>query len=144
MDIQKRKFSKKFTLFFLILLFITACSSKKELILEDFKNEITAGMTSDQVKKKLGEPERIEKDNVKAIAQRQKDAETSIDMWPSEDENFYENFFGGEKEETRYLEKLRKKSDTSYYQYQYTENKNDEKDFFIYFIDDQVVWMSFP
>ncbi|MGL4697934.1 hypothetical protein [Enterococcus larvae] len=98
----------------------------------------------DKIKSLLGEPERIEINNERAIAQRQLDAEYSIDMWPSEDENFYETFFGGEKKRAEYLEKLRQKEDTSYYQYLYTDNTSEKKEFYIYFIDNEVVWMSFP
>ncbi|MFQ7234177.1 MAG: hypothetical protein ACLRPU_04855 [Enterococcus hulanensis] len=47
--------------------------------------------------------------------------------------------------EKEYLKKLREKEKTIYYEYIYfDEESNQEEQFFVYFIDGKVAWMSFP
>ena len=121
----------------------TGCSKEKNLTLEIFKTEIHAGLTTDKVKQKIGVPNKVETNNEKVIKQRKQDAQTSIDLWPSEDSEYYTKFFGGDEKE--YLKKLREKEKTIYYEYIYfDEESNQEEQFFVYFIDGKVAWMSFP
>ena len=149
MVIQKKgKISKYFWIVYFIasIIFLGACSSQKELVLEDFKEKIVAGMTENEVKKKLGNPEKIEKDSTKVIEKWNDDSNDSIDMWP---EAFYDKFWGGRKKEQYFFEKTNQTTGWIYYQYQYIEKEyKDSKDqvqqFRIYFVDGEVIWMSFP
>lgn len=98
---------------------------------------------STKVKQKIGVPNKVETNNEKVIKQRKQDAQTSIDLWPSEDSEYYTKFFGGDEKE--YLKKLREKEKPIYYEYIYfDEESNQEEQFFVYFIDGKVAWMSFP
>ncbi|WP_321388181.1 hypothetical protein [uncultured Enterococcus sp.] len=122
------------------LVVLAGCSDKDLLTENDFKEKIRAGMSMSEVKQVLGEPEKIEEDNDLAAEQRYKDNESSIDMW---DWNYYEGFYGDESRVTDFFDKLRKEQDLIYYEYIFS-NENKEDNWRIYFIDNEVVWMSFP
>ncbi|MBL1224140.1 hypothetical protein [Enterococcus sp. BWR-S5] len=122
------------------LVVLAGCSDKALLTENDFKEKIRAGMSMSEVKQVLGEPEKIEEDNDLAAEQRYKDNESSIDMW---DWNYYEGFYGDESRMTDFFDKLRKEQDLIYYEYIFS-NENKEDNWRIYFIDNEVVWMSFP
>lgn len=149
MGIQKKgKISKHFGVIYFIafIILLGACSFQKELVLEDFKGNIVAGMSKNEVKKKLGVPQKIEKDTTKVIEKWNDDSNDSIDMWP---ENFYDKFWGGRKKEQYFFKKTDQTTGWIFYQYEYIEKEyKDPKDqiqqFRIYFVDDEVVWMSFP
>ncbi|MBO0410570.1 hypothetical protein JZO81_05860 [Enterococcus hulanensis] len=97
------------------------------------------------MKQKIGVPNKVETNNEKVIKQRKQDAQTSIDLWPTEDSEYYTKFFGGAEKEKEYLKKLREKEKTIYYEYIFfDEDSNQEEQFFVYFIDGKVAWMSFP
>ena len=94
--LKKGKISKNICVIYFntSIIFLGACSLQKELVLEDFEEKIIAGMTEKEVKKRVGEPEKIEKNSIEVIRKWHSDSNDSIDMWP---ESFYDKFFGGEK-----------------------------------------------
>lgn len=122
------------------LVVFAGCSDKTLLTENDFKEKIRAGMSMSEVKQALGDPEKIEEDNYLAVEQRYEDNESFIDMWGW---NYYEEFYGNESRMTDFVDKLRKGQDLIYYEYIFS-NENKEENWRIYFIDDEVVWMSFP
>ncbi|MBO0454635.1 hypothetical protein [Candidatus Enterococcus murrayae] len=149
MDILKRNQTNKKNLFLYLialLLFISSCSSNKELILSDFKENIVAGLSQEQVKKVLGEPQNSETEYEKVIQKWDYDSEHSSDRWP---ESYYDRFWGGKKKEQYFFDKTDQTTGWSYFEYDYR-NKSYEnpkaqiRQFRIYFVDNEVVWMSFP
>lgn len=148
MDIQKKKSKTILTISLLILLLIitTACFHRKELVIDDFKDNIFAGMTEKQVKGKLGQPIKIEDASEKAIKSYDEDSNLSGDIWP---DSYLDKFLGDEKREKYILKKMDKETGWEYYEYDYKDEhlikpKEQNKQFRIYFVDGEVVWMSFP
>jgi len=146
--LKKGKISKNFCVIYFItsIIFLGACSSQKELVLEDFKEKIIAGMTENEVKKKVGEPEKIEKNSKEVIRKWHSDSNDLIDMWP---ESFYDKFFWGEKKEQYFFKKTDQTTGWIYFEYNYRDKsykklEDQIRTFRIYFVDDEVVWMSFP
>ncbi|MBP1047329.1 hypothetical protein I6N96_13680 [Enterococcus sp. BWM-S5] len=132
-------------MFFLLIsvLAISSCSTKRIVEINDFKEKIYAGMTPSQVESKMGKPEKISNDNDEVIRQREEDSESSIDIWTEKNYDYFDLFFG-EKEEY-FFEKMDQEVGWSYYEYECERGavKKVEK-FRIYFVDNEVVWMSFP
>lgn len=124
-------------------LFLVGCSLGRTLEINDFKEKIRAGMTPSEVKWRLGKPIRINDHNEEVIEQWEEDNEYTIDMWTYTNNDYFDFFFG-EKQEY-FFEKTDQETGWSYYEYEHTWEMVDTIDQFrIYFVDGEVVWMSFP
>ena len=149
MDILKRnQISKKILFLYLVVAFfiLSSCSPRKELTLGDFKANIVAGLTQKQVKKILGKPQNVETKYEKVIQKWDYDSEHSNDSWP---ESYYDRFWGGRKKEQYFFKKTDQTTGWIYFEYNYKDKsykklEDQIRTFRIYFVDDEVVWMSFP
>ncbi|MBL1224136.1 hypothetical protein [Enterococcus sp. BWR-S5] len=86
---------------------------------------------------------KINNDNEEVIKQWEEDNEYTIDMWIYTNNDYFDFFFG--ENEEYFFEKTDQKTGWSYYEYDHIWETVDTIDQFrIYFVDGEVVWMSFP
>ncbi|MBL1224138.1 hypothetical protein [Enterococcus sp. BWR-S5] len=140
-----------FSLMLGLIILLSSCTEMKDkaLIENDFK-KIEAGMTSTEVKKILGKPDKELRSFNEIEEAFSVDDETTTDRWYYEEvPDLYERFYGSEEEADRmfdYLSEHRNKIDMCY-EYNYSFEKDESERYFgwhIYFIDDEVVTMYFP
>ncbi len=119
-----------------IMIITMAGCVQKDLTDNDF-NQIQAGMTTDEVKRKLGEPQKIVVDDEAVYGQMNKENENED---PEDAPQIYYEFAGGTEEDLIELDdKIMKSNNLSYYHYEY--GNSDYQN--IYFADDEVVWRTF-
>lgn len=134
----------------LIISFIlfSSCSmnnENRELVENDFLS-IRAGMTANQVKAKLGKPDKVIKDYLKVQKLMSDDSEYATDRWEEEHPKFYYKFYGSKTKAKEYY-RLRKGSRSIIcyeYDYKYKKSSKEIEQWHIYFLNDKVIGMYFP
>ncbi len=109
---------------------------QKELTYKDFE-KIEAGMSTREVKNRLGDPQEIVTDNYLAHEKMNEEAENED---PAEAPEIYYEFSGGTADNMHKLgDQITNSDDLMYYHYEYGDNGYQN----IYLIDDKVVWRTF-
>lgn len=112
---------------------------------EDFRN-IKFGMDEKEVKRNLGEPDKVFNDSKDIEEALQYDSDTSSDRWDIENPNMYKEFYGSDKKMQESFNQLDKKNDIICFRYNYQRDRNSKKNriWHIYFYNGKVIGMFFP
>lgn len=125
----------------ILLVFIVGCH-QKELKESDFA-DIRANLTKEQIIKKIGRPDNVIMSAKKARMINKKEEEKSTDSFISRYPDSIIKFFKSQEEKEKLLRKMKYSKNLYCYEYIYKEDGKKYK-WHIYFVNDRVIWMSFP